>query len=313
MRRFLAWLLSVLFYGIYTLGVLVFLLWFLFPVESVKAWLESRLDERGTTLAWEIGELRLAWPLSLVAEDVRAMDREDDYPLLLLDEVKLRPDAVSLAKLPDSWPLSYRVKTMGGVVRGGAALARQDGGFLCSGEITGVRVADMTGLWRQLGRSGSGTLSGTFRLRGRLPSPVVEGFEADFVVQDGSMELLQPVFGLESLEFNRMRSEIVLAEGVVRVEKGKVDSTLFGVDFSGTITLADTIPGSGLDISGTFEPRPELLGSIREGAVQELIKGQLKEGRLAFRLTDTVGAPGLVFEGVAGVIDGIIQGKGKEQ
>lgn len=311
MKSFLHWILSVLGYGAYTIVVLVVLLWVLFPAESFRGWLEARLEQQSASLSWKIGELRIAWPLSVVGMDIQAVKKGGEEVLVQVDELKVRPDLAGIARFAEEWPVTYRAGLLGGTVSGEASLGREPGTVKCSGKITNVEIGGMDGFWRELGRKGNGRLSGSFTYDGKWPGLLSGNIEAELAIADGALEFLQPVFGQERLEFNRLATVLSLRDRAATLEGGKIDSDLYAVDFAGTVTMADTLLGSGLDINGSFEPRPELLGSLKDPAVVQLIRGQLRENKLTFTLSDTLLEPGILFQGVSGVIDGIIQGSGR--
>ncbi|HER62744.1 MAG TPA: type II secretion system protein GspN [Desulfobacteraceae bacterium] len=311
MKTFIRLILSVLGYGVYTFAVLLLLLWFLFPAESVRVWLQAQLDRLNPALSWEIDELRVAWPLSVVARDIQAKQIDGGDLLMDVNEVKFRPNIKGLTRVRQEWPVSYQVKFLDGAVNGVAALDRDQPKVKCSGEMKDLQIGGLEGIWQQMGRSGSGTLSGPFSYEGELPELLSGDLQADLIVKNGSIELLQPVMGLENLSFNQLTASLSLEDRVMTITGGEMDSNLFAADFGGTITLTDNLLGSGLDISGTFEPRPELMGGLKDPAVMQLIKGQLRDNKLNFQLSDTLLAPGMLFQGTSGVIDGILQGSGR--
>jgi type II secretion system protein N len=255
--------------------------------------------------------LRVAWPLSIIARDIQAKQIDGDDLLMDVNEVKLRPDVTGITRLREEWPVSYRMAVLGGTVTGGVSLDRNQARVKCSGEINNLQISELEGMWQQMGRSGSGKLSGTFRYEGELPEIMSGVLQADLMVREGSLELLQPVMGLNNLPFNQLATSLSLADRVVTFTRGKMDSDLFAADFEGTVALADNLLGSGLDISGSFEPRPELMGGLKDPAVVQLIKGQLRDNKLTFQLSDTLFEPGIRFQGVSGTIDGIIEGSGR--
>ena len=312
MKNFLNWTLSVFGYGAYTLVILVVLLWVLFPTESFRVWLEAKLDEHGSSVAWEIGDIHIGWPLSVVGMDIKAVERDGEAPLMIVDELKMRPDVLGIRGLDSDWPFSYRAKVLGGIVKGDVSLNKELGSIKCSGTISNAQVSGLDGIWQLLDRKVIGDLSGSFNYDGKWQGLLSGDLQTDLVMADGSVELLQPVFGLESLEFNRLSTTLLLKDRIATLEKGKVDSNLFAAEFSGTVTLADELLGSGLDLSGAFEPRPELLGSLKDAMVVQVIKGQLRENKLMFTLSDTLQMPGITFQGVSGVIDGVIQGSDRQ-
>lgn len=312
MKRFLGWIFSVLGYGVYTLAVFVILMWFLFPVDSLESWLEAKINRQSETLAWQIGDLRLAWPLSIVALDVTAADMNEQR-LIKLDELKVRPDFGNIDQLRNGWPLYYRISTLKGTVFGPAHLDKEMNELETTGEAQGLELAGLEDLWVKLGREGSGRLSGTFNYQGQWYDWLNGDLQADLAVADGSLELLEPVLGLDTLVFKNMTTEISLRDRIITLESGKVDSNYFAADFDGTVTLAGSMAASTLDINGSFEPRPEMLASIEDQQVMQLIKGQLRDGRLRFELTDSLLQPGILFQGATGAIDGIIQRSSRER
>lgn len=120
--------------------------------------------------------------------------------------------------------------------------------------------------------------------------------------------MYQPVFGLSQLEFSRMTAAVNLRDGVITLEQGAVESRMLAGEYSGTVSLARPPQMSEVKIEGFMEPRPELLGTIKDSATLALIRNQLKEDKLSFTISGTLFEPGITFQGASGVIDGIIQG-----
>ena len=127
-------------------------------------------------------------------------------------------------------------------------------------------------------------------------------------LKNGSIQLLQPIMGLDTLGFRQLDTSISLKNKEMTIGKGKVESDMFAADFKGTVILADDLFSSGLDVNGWFEPRPELLANLKDKTMVQVVKSQLRNNRMNFTLTDTLMAPGIQFEGASGVIDGVIQG-----
>lgn len=308
MKGIMRWILSVLGYGGYTVAVVLFLLWFLFPTDSFRVWLQNQLENSHPELEWKVKELRLAWPLSIVAAGIQAADAEAEKPLIYVEEVKVRPDFNAIKELTNKYSFKYRLNSLNGSVIGTLSVEREGRMIDCSGQIKEMQVGGLEEFWRKAGRTVKGKMSGTFDYAGEWQNLVSGQLQADLVMKDGSIELLQPVMGLEKLDFNQLNSSLSSKNQVVTMTGGKIESTLFAVDFSGNVTMNDNLLDSSLDINGSFEPRPELFGNLQDAAMVKLVKDQLRDGKLSFKVTDTLMTPGIIFQGVSGVIDGVING-----
>ncbi len=309
MKKFFRWIVSVAGYGAYTLVVFLFLLWFLFPNESFRVWLQNQLANKYPSLTWKVKEVRLAWPFSMMALDVQAGDQEEgSKPLLHVEEIKVRPDLKKIFAEPKNIPFIYTLRSLDGSVTGSISLVKERGEVSFSGQIRNMQLGGLDEIWKRFGRSVTGKASGPFNYKGNLNDFLAGQLQADLSLENGSIELLQPILGLEKLDFNQVTSSLSSNNRVVTVAGGKMDSDLFAVEFGGTVTLADNLFGSGLDLDGSFEPRPELLANLNNATVVNLIKDQLRDNKLSFQLTDTLLEPGIVFQGASGVIEGIIRG-----
>lgn len=308
MKRFAGWIFSSLGYALYTIMVVVVLLWVLFPDDSVHDWLQVRMNS-ATPAQWEIGALRKAWPLSFVAADIRVREGLNaPEPLIHIDEVRIRPDFGGLIAAGGNIPVTFQVRTLDGSVRGNVSFSPAGGPIQCSGNMENLELEGLGEIWRIMNREASGSLSGRFSFEGPWQNPPLGSGQADLVIADGSIALVQPFFGLPRLEFSRMTAALKLRDRMVAVEQGAVESKMLAGEYGGTVTLADSPLMSEVQIDGFIEPRPELLGSIKDGATLALIRNQLRENKLAFALSGTLLEPGITFQGTSGVIDGILRG-----
>ena len=309
MKRFAGWLFSSLGYALYTVAVVLVLLWVLFPVDSFRVWLQARMNTAGPARQWEIGAMRKAWPLSVVAADIRLREGGGaPQPLVRIDEVRIRPDFGGLIAGSGNIPVHYQVSALQGSVRGNMSFMPAGNRIQCRGDLENLEVEGLGEIWRIMNREAAGSLSGRFSFEGPWDNLPQGSGQAELVITDGSIALIQPFFGLSRLEFSRMTTALKFGEGVVAVEEGTVESKMLAGEYGGTVTLADSLPTSEVKIDGFIEPRPELLGSIKDGATLALIRNQLRENRLSFAISGTILEPGITFQGASGVIDGILRG-----
>ncbi|HDK43753.1 MAG TPA: type II secretion system protein GspN [Desulfobacteraceae bacterium] len=291
----------------YTLAVLALLLWFLFPAASVRAWLETQLDGLNPELTWKIRGLGFTLPVGLVATDIRISNGDQTTPLLRIDRLAVRLDPAVLLANKKEVPLSYTLQTLGGTVKGKAFVARAGSGMRCSGTMRNLQIGRMTGVWREMGRTAAGSLSGRFTWQGEWRRPALGALQADIVLSSGDIGLQRPILSLDRLKFNRMSVKVSLENGVVTLADGKVGSRLFSAGYGGTVTLMPYFQESGVNMRGFLAPRPELLSRLHDDAAVSLIREQLQDGKLSFTVSGTLLEPGILFHGISGVIDGVIE------
>ena len=87
----LRWLISLGGYLLYTLAVLVFLLWFLFPTDTVKDWFEQQLNTRYPNYDWIIDSLSIGFPARLVMTKVEVTPAHAKSAPLTIDELSFSP------------------------------------------------------------------------------------------------------------------------------------------------------------------------------------------------------------------------------
>lgn len=309
MKRFVSWIVSSLGYLLYTAFVLVVMLWILFPAEKVRVWVQARLNTVNPALQWEIKGLQTSWPLSLVASGIRLVeDGGSTQPLLQIDSIKLTPGLSSLYRIAREIPVHYQIRMLEGNVRGTAAYSKENSQLRGSGNMLDLNLALLAEAWQKMGRVVTGKLSGRFSYEGQWEDFRQSNLQAELDIGEGSVSLQQPIFGLDDLAFNRMATSFTLQDSIITLERGEVESRMMAGEFSGTVSLADTLMTSEVKIDGSIEPRPELLGGLPNKAMMTLIKNQLQDDRLSFAMTGTLLEPGIVFRGATGVIDGIIEG-----
>ena len=308
-NKVIRWFFSSLGYLLYTVGVVVILLWVLFPIDTVKTWLQRRLNTDYPTLIWEIKGMEAVFPLQLELSDVRVLKKNQTKNALVeIAEMQLAPDIMELVKLKKQIPLSYRIKTLDGTVKGKLMVLQDRSILQCSGDLQDIEIGQLEGFWKSIERTGSGKLSGTFAYKGLWKKPLREELEADVTVADGRVSLVQKTFGLDVLEFTTMKTRVLAKDRIVNVNDGEVDSRLFSASFDGVMSLSDNFITSGLKVQGSVEPRPELLGRLDSEIAITFIKSQLRDNKLSFAISGSLSEPGILFKGVSGVIDGIYEG-----
>lgn len=312
MNRIVKWFASSLGYLLYTVLVLTLLLWLLFPADRARMWMQQSLNTEVPAVRWEIEKLRPVWPFALVASGVSLKeDRDEGTPIMQLDRVTLSPDFGQVAEGLEKIPLRWEIKALAGIARGTVLVARPEGRLEGRGSVEDIKLSLLEDIWTRLDRTVSGTMSGEFSLDMVWTDIMQAEMKGKLRVDDGIVSLQQPVFNLSRLEFREMTASLELADKVLLVKSGKIESKMLTGEYSGLVALQTPLAVSQIKLDGFIEPRSELFGRLQNNARLTLIKNQLQDNKLSFAVSGSVLEPGIVFQGASGVIDGIIDGSGR--
>ena len=309
--QFFKWLIKVFGYLLYTLAVVAFMLWFLFPGAAVKTRLESELQSLTPDLQWKIGKIGLVLPGDMRFSDVKISGKnKSKEPLFMIDSLSLRP--ALLAYLKDKKPVAgYRLGILDGSVNGRLSLADDHNSFQYTGQANGIKIVGLKKILHDLDRTVSGTLSGSFTGKGTLRGSGAVELEGNVKLLKGKIAFRVPVLGMEKLAFNQVSSRLKYGPGGIRLVNGTIESRLLAGDFTGTVKPVAGIGRSTLHLSGALVPRPEFLSTIGDGTVVNLVKRQLEGGKLPFTISGTLKEPGIVFTGLPTDLNQRTQAGGK--
>jgi len=283
-------------YLFFALLLLVFFLWLLFPKEALPRLLVQYLNGAYPQLSWQIRSVSWQFPEGVRLGGIEGYGvQETNKPRLRVDLLELRPDISGMwkAKRPRA---GYRLLLAKGVVAGTMQLDNWHAGLQVDGTVAGVQLTECPLLARALDRELRGTLSATFK--GLLPLTADQHgeMEASVSIDNGRLALRRPILAHRILPFSRATVLLQRRGDVLRLAQGQVESELFNGQFSGDIGLLREPTAGRIDITGTLQPRPEFFKGVSSGAVLRLIRTQLKDNLLPFRLSGDLYDPGIGFE-----------------
>ncbi len=289
------------FFGIsgylaYTLIVFCALLYIKFPNDTVRHWLEYKVESRQPKLKCRIKRLAptLAGGLEL-SNIVLTPKNKGDRELFKIDSLRFRPQLISL--LPGMDKKTFRVtgNGHGGTAQGKISIGSHGRSLDITMNLKKIAVESFTGVLDSLNRTGTGSLSGNISYQGKLDYLAAGKGTAHLTVNNGLIGLQESLFGMKEIDFTSVTGDMTLADGKVMIASGKFDSRLLLSHFDGQVTLRNDILLSSLEVKGTIEPRPELFTSQKGNKEVLLIRKQLKGGKLPFTVSGTLMEPGILF------------------
>ena len=279
-------------YVLYVVGVLVLLLWFLFPQETMRRSLEAGLGRIWPEMHWRIGAMAVAMPPSVVLSDVQGHGNGGDKKTLVrFDRVTVHPQFSESLKAK-RLQAGYRVEIGKGSVAGRLWI---DGGNLhVEGTVERINLADIPWIDHQLRRALDGLAFGRFAVMvpkdDRTPS-----LEADIKVENGRVGLKQPMLSHSELPITSAAVTLQSRGEMMHVDKGMVDSELLDSRFSGTIRLSPDPMSSQVDLQGEVQPKKKFFKAVNNTLAYEAFRLQLKDNHLPFTITGTLMEPGIHY------------------
>ena len=285
-------LLSSIGYLLYTLVILVCLLWWKFPADTVKTWLEQQLDARSSGYVWKIESLQPALPGRLRLTGISMTPVKQKMPLVTMEQLDLIPDPARLFN--KSKLVRYKLRLFGGIASGRVVSSTGFQQFDCRGRFDNLRIGQMKSLRRRLQRKVNGIAAGDFFWRERGPETGKTEIQGKLTLTGGTLPLRKPVLGLSLLPYSKIETGFKYQAGNWIFEKGKLVSPKMSATFSGRIEPAGTIADSALKFNGSLIPRSELF-TKGDSQLAGMIRSFLKDGGLPFTLIGTAAEPGIHF------------------
>ncbi len=289
---------SLTCYLLYTLIVLGLMLWYLFPADAAKKRLESELHRLTPDLQWKIGKVGLSLPAAIGLTDVEIRtDQQQKKPEFIVRKFSLQPNLRAYL-LRKELAGSYWLDMPAGDVKGRVQLAGNRKTLQYDGTGKGLQLQKIPVLQSVLNRTVSGVLSGNFSGKVQLQSGDTGQVQGDLSLAHGILSFQEPVLGMEQLAYSKMAVHFKSTAEGIALSAGKMESSLLAGEFTGLLKPQAELYRSTVQLKGTLAPRSEFLASIGDAAAVNILKKQLKDGKLPFTINGTVKEPGVVFTGL---------------
>lgn len=281
-------------YLLYVVGILILLLWLLFPQETMRRSLEEGLGRLWPAMHWRIEAMAVAMPPSLVLSDVQGQDRTSEKkPLVRCDRVTVHPQLLESLKA-QRLQADYRVEIGKGSISGRLWIGFGGGDLHVEGTAQRLNLVDIPWIHHQLGRALHGLVSGRFT--GMLSKDDrTQSLEADLRVESGRVGLKQPILNHSELPFSLASVTLQSRGEIIHMDKGMVESELLDGRFSGTISLNPDSMLSQIDLQGNMQPKKKFFKAVSNTLAYEAFRLQLKENTLPFTITGTLMEPGIHY------------------
>ena len=277
------------------------LLYYRFPSDALGDYLQSRADVISTRSHVLVGKVRPSFPFGVKFLESKVSLKENPFTSLFISEsLLIKPELWSFFRGKSKY--LFQCLTYGGDIRGSIQFKNNgtkkapETPFTTSMELRNIRINDYEYLSTVIGRNVKGLLGGSISYSGQWNLMINGTGEANLKISDGLVELLQPVFGLESVGFDDLWIRMVLQKKRIKLTRVELDGREIKGTLSGTITLKKKFSESRLALRGSIEPMAGFFKSDKETpGILKLFKRRLKRGKLSFIIRGTPIDPNIRF------------------
>ncbi|CAK8716155.1 Type II secretion system protein N [Candidatus Electrothrix laxa] len=287
-------------YLLYTLVVLLFLLWYKFPTDPLKSRIENDLNMMTPSLQWVVEEIALLPSFNVQLRNISITEKKEKKVLLVVKTMNLRPDLLSWKKT-GTIAAKYTLDLLGGTVVGRLALAKDRSALEYDGVMREIKIDSkaLAFIQQEYQRTVRGILSGNFsgvrQLQKSTHPKSTHTLQGKFTFAKGEIGLQQPVMGMAQLNFDSIETELNFANGTISLSKGKITSPIFAASFKGNLYTAVPCRLSRIRMTGSFQPGPKFTASVNSPSLVHMLKKGIQKVGLPFTVNGLLHEPGIVF------------------
>lgn len=270
-------------YTAYLVAITAVWLYVQFPAGTIRAYAVQKAASLVPGLVMTVDAVNLEFPLAVRFDRVSLSYRGDS--VLGLSWVDVHPGWQTL--LSGKVAAGFETQVDKGRIHGWLELVRAPewAPKRFQLELEAVQLADLPILARQIGRKISGRCNGEMVYEATNAAPRLQ---AQLSLQDGQVEIRQPMIKRSALSFSRIDSEIEARGRSVNLRRIVWQGAEIDGEASGTIALKAPLSTSELEIRGEVKPHAGFLTELRQTLPERLMPKPGPGGRYKVQLTGTV-------------------------
>ena len=277
-----------LLYSIYVLAAMVFFIFYLFPSDKVKNYVTSGFNNLNPNINISIDHISPAFPPGLKLYKVNFYHINN--ALLEAEQIKVVPNLLSLFR--SKIIFFFKGSAFEGILEGKGEFIknRPDQNVIIEGKYSNINIKEIPAVKQFVGRNLTGILEGNFTYRngGKLGGTL----ETRFIISDGEIELLTPIFKLENVYFSEIEAEMTMENQRLKVKRCTIKASPLDGNVSGLINLMEPLGQSYLRLLGVIKPNPEFFAELGKDLPTNLLPEEILSKRVVrVRIYGTLDEP----------------------
>lgn len=282
-----------IYYVLYSVILLIVLLYFRFPSGAFKEYLRANINSISPENILLIRDVKPAFPVGISLVDTRFSRRANpDIRYFTADSITVRPQIWSF--LLGRLKFDFLCNVNKGLVEGNICFIEKKIGspFKSSIEFKSIKIAEASSLSSLIECDLNGKLDGALKYSSEDEKFLNGTGEAEFNIKDGRIAFFQPIPIFDSIEFDDLSVRCLMEKRKLRLNHFEFLGQEMAGTLSGEIRLNNDISKSAVNIKGSIELSPEFFKNRKDSsAFFAYFRQRMKNGRLSFMLTGNIGEP----------------------
>lgn len=278
---------TILLYAGVAFAALAVFLYLRFPSEMIRELISTQVSQSAPGVEMEIQTLSPNLPSGVTMTNV---DLTYQNQLLFTAEeanIKARPSTL----IRDQKTISYTLLINGGRIKGHAQFRTKDvQGIDIRAIFNSIQLKNIPAIKAFSGYDVTGILDGSMNISG---SDRNDASQTAFSVSECTIELIQPLFGLEKLNFQLIEVELDMRGPRVIIKKFDLNGEEVDGRISGSLMVRKPYGQTRLNLSGVLKPQPDFSAKLAKMIPVALLSGtNIQRKGIPFKITGTIDRPG---------------------
>jgi len=280
---------KTILYTAYIIGITILFLWYLFPSDTLKAYLAYRLTQGSSDVSVTIDRVSPILPPGIKLKGVVVGRRS--MTLIGLESINIMPELQSL--LSDKTAVRFKGRAYAGSLSGRVELGdgSQGNGLKIDGRIAGVQMQQISVLKQLSEHEISGSLDGNFTYADAGANPLLAG---NLTLTNCRIMLAAPLFSQKSFDFKDIEADLTMQNNSLIIKQLNAKGNQLDLILAGNIDLNTSDPAKNrLNLTGTVTPHHVFLAKIENDIPVDFLRNK-KAGKTAisFKVDGTMDEPG---------------------
>lgn len=274
------------------IGVILFtttlFLYLRFPTELVKDFIGAQVSKSAPGVDLDIETLTPNFPAGVTLKTVDISF--ENQPVFDAEEAIISGRPLSL--LSDQKSIYYTLITSGGEIKGRAVFRNDVGGPEADvkAKFKSIQLKEIPAIKTFSGYNVAGLLDGTININGSNRNGAAQ---TAFTITQCTIELLQPFFGVEKLNFQLIETELAMNGQRVIVKKCDLNGDEVDGRITGSMTVRQPYGQTRLNLSGVLKPQPAFSDKLSKMVPMALLSGtNIQRKGIPFKINGTIDKPG---------------------